>query len=77
MEAKTINLRHLIRKCQECGQQYSSDSVFCPFDGSKLDDAKSFDPVGDPLLGHTVDGRYKIDRTRMNRREWIVRATCR
>ena len=62
MEAKTINLRHLIRKCPECGQQYSSDSVFCPFDGSKLDDAKSFDPVGDPLLGETIDGRYKIDR---------------
>lgn len=62
MEAKTINLRHLIRKCPECGQQYSFDSVFCPFDGSKLDEAKSSDPVGDPLIGKTIDGRYKIER---------------
>jgi serine/threonine-protein kinase len=61
MEAKTIDLRHLIRKCPECGQQYSSDSVFCPFDGTKLADVSSWAPSKDSLLGKTVDGRYRVD----------------
>ncbi len=51
--------RREIRRCGECQQQFSSDAVFCPFDGSKLV-VGPWDPSKDPMLGKVVDGRYRI-----------------
>ncbi|MDB4998742.1 MAG: hypothetical protein JWM74_6174, partial [Myxococcaceae bacterium] len=30
---KTLDIRNSIQRCTECGQQYSVDAKFCPFDG--------------------------------------------
>ncbi len=56
---KTVDLRHMIKRCPDCGQQYSTDSVFCPFDGSKLQDSIAL-PKVDPLIGTVIDDRYEV-----------------
>ncbi len=55
----TIDLRQTIKRCPDCGQEYTSDSVFCPFDGAKLGQGTIRIKV-DPLLGTTIDDRYLI-----------------
>ncbi len=61
MHKNTLDLRHLIRRCSECGRRFSPDAVFCPFDGARLEDATAPDDKLDPLVGQTVDGRYAIE----------------
>jgi serine/threonine protein kinase len=56
---KTIDIRREAKQCPTCGQRFSRDARFCPFDGLKLE-AATYDPFGDPLLGTTVDGRYEV-----------------
>lgn len=56
---KTVNLRHEIKRCPECGQRYSADGMFCPFDGVRLVGDR-WDPSGDTLLGKTVGARYEV-----------------
>lgn len=48
-----------IRQCPECGQRYSVDARFCPFDGLKLE-VESWDPGSDKLVGQTIDQRYRV-----------------
>jgi serine/threonine protein kinase len=57
---KTLDIRREMRLCPECGKRFSRDAAFCPFDGVKLQ-LSVYDPMGDPLIGATVDGRYEVE----------------
>ncbi len=51
-------------QCPICGRRYSPDFKFCPEDQSPLQaDATNAGPSvpTDPLLGHTLDGKYRLD----------------
>jgi serine/threonine-protein kinase len=56
---KTIELQHQLRACPECGQRYSADARFCPFDGLPLELAE-WSPSEDKLVGQTIDNRYRV-----------------
>ena len=49
--------------CPTCGQDYSEDLKFCPQDRTPLQaDATNASPGPvDPLLGHTLDGKYLLE----------------
>ena len=57
---RTLDMRRSVRQCSECGQRFSADAAFCPFDGAKLEGA-TWDPSDDELLGKVIDGRYHVD----------------
>ncbi len=59
MNDQTIDMRHMSRECPECGQRFSADGVFCPFDGTRLDRMSTSLSI-DPLVGATIDGRYEV-----------------
>jgi len=46
--------------CPQCGQHFSPDGRFCPFDGEPLRPSPERDHTADPLLGSVVDDRYEI-----------------
>jgi serine/threonine protein kinase len=50
-------------QCPTCGRRYSSDFEICPEDQSRLQaDATNAEPaVTDPLLGHTLDDKYRLE----------------
>jgi len=50
----------LAKRCKSCGQRFTNDAAFCPFDGESLEQDGSWDSVSDPLIGSVVDGRYEI-----------------
>src|SRR5688572_4271074 len=49
--------------CPTCGKQYPSDVKFCPIDQSPLQaDATVQGQIpSDPLIGHTLDEKYRIE----------------
>lgn len=47
--------------CKLCGQRFTNDAAFCPFDGEPLvADAAQWDSAADPLIGTLIDGRYEV-----------------
>ena len=49
-------------QCPTCGRRYSPDFEICPEDQSPLQaDATNAEPPSDPLLGHTLDEKYRLD----------------
>lgn len=57
--AAAIDLRRAIRHCPDCGQRFSQDAKFCPFDGVQL--TQGTGDLEDPLLSTVVDGRYRVE----------------
>jgi serine/threonine-protein kinase len=56
---KTVSIVREVKQCPTCGQRFSRDAGFCPFDGVRLE-ASMLDPLGDPLIGAVIDGRYQV-----------------
>jgi serine/threonine-protein kinase len=54
-----VDIRRQMSLCPSCGQRFSGEAAFCPFDGAKLEKAR-YESPGDPLIGITVDGRYQV-----------------
>ncbi|HZE62852.1 MAG TPA: protein kinase [Pyrinomonadaceae bacterium] len=50
-------------QCPICGRHYSSDFEICPEDQSPLqaDTTNAEAPPTDPMLGHTLDDKYRLD----------------
>lgn len=53
--------RGLPMRCPHCGQHFSSEGRFCPFDRELLVRAADWDPTGDPLLDQVIDQRYAVE----------------
>jgi tRNA A-37 threonylcarbamoyl transferase component Bud32 len=56
-----------VRNCSTCGQRFSGDATFCPFDGTKLEsDGSTQRSVAAPndamAPGAIVGGSYRVDR---------------
>src|SRR4029078_6772324 len=49
--------------CPTCGRQYSPDYELCPEDKSPLqaDATVGAEPAVDPLVGHTLDDKYRLE----------------
>jgi eukaryotic-like serine/threonine-protein kinase len=45
-----------MKRCVTCNKQFTDDGTFCPFDGGNLELITE-----DPLIGATLDGKYRID----------------
>jgi len=48
-------------RCPRCGQYFTADGRFCPFDGAALVRAGDWNPSDDPLLGSVIDDRYEVE----------------
>jgi serine/threonine-protein kinase len=49
-------------RCPSCGQHFTSDARFCPFDGDALVGAPGYRADADPLIGTVIGGRYEVKR---------------
>ena len=55
-----------MRSCATCGQRFSGEATFCPFDGTKLEgggtEMSLAKPPDEMAPGATIGGNYRIDR---------------
>lgn len=56
-----------MRSCETCGQSFSGEVIFCPFDGTKLEGvAGTMMAISRPndefVVGATIGGTYHVDR---------------
>lgn len=50
--------------CKLCGQRFTNEASFCPFDGEVLADAPpAWSSPKDPLIGLVLDGRYEVEES--------------
>ncbi|MDD5305781.1 MAG: serine/threonine-protein kinase [Deltaproteobacteria bacterium] len=49
-----------MKACPKCGCRYPGNEEFCPKDGTTLQEMDK--PTDDPLVGATIDGRYKVEK---------------
>jgi serine/threonine-protein kinase len=47
--------------CPECGEQFEPGTKHCPNDGTRLYSYQVRDASDDPLIGQTIDGRFRLD----------------
>ena len=49
--------------CPKCGKQYSADFEVCPEDQTPLQADSTVGGIvpGDPLIGHTLDEKYRLE----------------
>ncbi|MCU0694340.1 MAG: protein kinase [Polyangiaceae bacterium] len=51
----------VVKRCKLCGQRFTNDAAFCPFDAEPLEHLPAvFDPAADALIGTLIDGRYHV-----------------
>jgi predicted Ser/Thr protein kinase len=50
-----------VRVCATCGQGFSGDARFCPFDGDPLEERADATIEIDRLVGRVIDGRYEVE----------------
>jgi serine/threonine protein kinase len=48
-------------RCPRCGQHFTAEGRFCPFDAALLVRAEDWNPSDDPLLGGVIDDRYEVE----------------
>lgn len=55
-----------MRTCATCGQRFSGDATFCPFDGTRLEGVVATEvsrPSRDEVaIGSVIGGQYRVDR---------------
>ncbi len=51
-----------MRFCTTCGARFGAEIAFCTDCGVPTQELPTAAPAGDPYVGRTVDGRYRIDR---------------
>ncbi|MEP6707694.1 MAG: serine/threonine protein kinase, partial [Pyrinomonadaceae bacterium] len=49
--------------CPQCGRQYAHNERVCPLDQTPLqaDATIAVEAPGDPMIGRTFDGKYRLD----------------
>jgi eukaryotic-like serine/threonine-protein kinase len=54
----------MAKTCRGCGREFAGGETFCPDDGSRLSSTSQLQDLAgvDPLIGTTLDGRYKLLR---------------
>ena len=52
--------RTVAKRCEACGQRFTNDASFCPFDGERLIVIPVWEQPADPLIGTVVDSRYEV-----------------